>query len=268
MADSQRFVSYWLGYANNNVTLPDIPEYVNVVNLFLVNLYPDTALNTNYITSDGMSWDQILQGAKTLQQRGTKVLASIMSTPNPPISWNTIADPAAFASQVKSLVVDQWGLDGIDIDPEIGDSEAPNDTFIQVVKELSAYFGPASGTGKMMTYVSYQLGNDQTLLQDSKAYFDYVALMGYFWDYDTMISQFEQYAAIVGNEMVLFGVSPGGGAVTPIDEVKQLAQWQPSGGSKGGMMLFNINGDTNFSYASTINQNMGATAQASGKMHA
>jgi hypothetical protein len=166
---------------------------------------------------------------------------------------------------VKSLVVDQWGLDGIDIDPEIGGGDAPNETFIQVVKELSAYFGPSSGTGKMMTYVSYQLFNDQTLLQQSHTYFDYVSLMGYFWDFEQMTSQFQQYAAIVGNGNLLFGVSPGGGAVTPLDEVTQLAQWQPSGGSKGGMMEFNINGDTNFSYASTINQNMKGQARAAGR---
>lgn len=258
------FVTYWLGYANNGLALSSLPQGIDIVNLFLINLYPDPALQYNYITSDGMSWSDIMTGSRTLQQRGVKVVASIMSTPNPPISWNTIADPESFAEQVYDLVVNQWQLDGIDIDPEIGGGEAPNSTFIAVVKALSKYFGPQSGTGKIMSYVSYQLYNDNVLLTDTNGMFDYVMLMGYFWDYNTMLSQFKQYAAIVGNQNVLFGVQPGNSSQsTPLDEAVELARWQPAtGNQKGGMMLYNINIDTNFAYTTAVMNAMGITASS------
>ena len=261
MAGSPLFVAYWLGYDNQNMAVSDLPSYVDVVDLFLINLNPDTTLSTNYITSNGMSWQDILTGAQALQKNGTRVLASIMSTQNPHISWNTIADPATFASQVKSIVVDTWGLDGIDIDPEIDKGVAPNDTFIQVVKELSSYFGPNSGTGKMMTYASFDLDLDGALLKQVGASFDYVGLMGYFWNFGQMKSEFKRYAKIMGDENVLLGVAAGNGAITPFSEVVELAEWNPSHGSKGGMLLYDINNDANFTYASAINQHMKSPGQ-------
>lgn len=255
MSDQSLFVSYWLGYRNNGISVPQIPDHVNVINLFLLNLWPDTALNTDSITSDGMTWEEILAGAQTARGRGQKVLASIISTANPDISWNTIADPAAFAAQVSGLI-DEWGLDGIDIDPEIGSGAPPNATFIEVVKELGRHFGPESGTGRMMSYASYELPLDKTLLQQTHHLFDYVSLMGYFWPYREMIAQFNDYAEIVGSNKLLFGVSPSGGAVTPLPEAVRLAKWQPTVGRKGGMMEFNINGDKNFAYAHSIHEYM------------
>jgi chitinase len=260
MASTERFVAYWTGYANHGITLPDNPEFIQYVNLFLINLDSKTALNTDYITSDGMSWAEILEGARSLQSRGQKVLASVMSTPT--YFWNSIESPAEFAKQAVSLVVDEWGLDGIDIDPEMSKNNqpfGPNQNFIDVVEALRS----ALGDQKLLTFVSYQLFFDGPLLKQNAKLFDYVALMGYFWDTQEMQSQFNAYApAYVPPENLLLGVSPAD-PQTPLDEVRELCSWEPSGGQKGGMMLFatpydieEYSGQPQWTYCKTINQNM------------
>lgn len=245
------FVTYWLGYANQKMIIEELPNGIDVINLFLINLDPQKTLQHLYLTSNGMTWASILAGVRIQQNRGVKVLASIISSPNPQISWNTIADPAAFAADVYDLVVNTWKLDGIDIDPDMG-GDIPNETFIEVVWELSKYFGPRSKTGKTMSYVTYQYYADEQLLKQCNALFDYVALMGYFWDMETMINQFELYAGLVSSKKLLFGVKPGQHQATSLAEAVQLTKWQPDRGLKGGMMLFNINIDKDFHYTNGL----------------
>ncbi len=247
--------AYWVGYANNGIRLEALPEYIDVVHLFTLNIWPIRGLNNDLLTSGGMSWEEIIVGAHALQKRGTRVLASIVSTPYPRISWNTIPDPVEFAERVASQVIDEWGLDGIDIDPEIGDGETPNETFVSVVEALSRYFGPQSGSGRMMTFVSREMETDWRFLQRTHTLFDYIGLMGYFWPMTEMKNQFEQYAAIVGAKNLLFGFSTANPS-TPLHEVIQLARWQPQREWKGGMMEFNINADTGFTYAGAIHESL------------
>lgn len=247
---------YWLGYSGQPVKLQALPEGIDVINLFLLNLSasPDsgTSLSTSFITSKGNSWQEILSEARSAQARGMKVCISVMS-PNGELTWNSIPDPEAFAKNVHDLV-NEWGLDGVDIDPEMSLNESPikpNENFTAVVKALSKYFGPLSGTGKILSFVSYELSLDGELLKATNHLFDHVMLMGYFWDYTTMISHFNDYAAIVDPAKLLPGVSPAG-PTTPLSEVTELATWQPAGSVKGGMMEYNINADADFTYATAI----------------
>jgi Glycosyl hydrolases family 18 len=258
MAGTERFVAYWTGYTPGNVTLADTPDSIDYVNLFLLNLDPTKALNYNYITSTGNSWDQILQWTRTLQSRGQKVLASVISSKT--YDWNQIPDPASFAEAAVNLVVNQLGLDGIDIDPEMPDP--PNQTFIDVVAGLRS----ALGADKLLTYVSYQLGDDSPLLKQNISLLDYVSLMGYFWNTQEQIYQFQQYSQIVPPANLLFGISPGGVVSTPLAEVKELTRWEPDGGQKGGMMLFATPYDNpqythrpDWTYCQTIEKGLGAT---------
>ncbi len=246
-----KFVVYWLGYKQDPPAIQSLPQGVDVVNLFLLNLAESrngTTLNYNYITSQGMTWEDILNQSHQAQADGIKVCVSIIP-PNSTLIWNTIPDPDSFALNVHNLVTG-WGLDGIDIDPEQG-GEIDNDTFVSVVKALSKYFGPAAGTGLVMSFVSYQISNDKPVLQPCASLFDYVMLMGYFWPYETMIDQFDQYSKLVDSSNLMFGI--GGDAwTTPLDETKELASWEPEGGTKGGMMEFNINDDANYQAADAI----------------
>ncbi len=247
---AEKFVVYWLGYHQNPPPIQSLPTGIDVVNLFLLNLASSsggTTLDYNYITSQGTTWDEILTQSHAAQANGVKVCVSIIP-PNNTLNWNTIPDPSTFAQNVYNLVK-EWGLDGIDIDPE--QNVAPNQTFVTVVQALSKYFGPAADTGLTMSFVSYELFNDQTVLQPCAKLFNYVALMGYFWSESEMISEFKQYAAIVGAQNLMFGIG-GDPWQTPLSETQQLAVWEPANGNKGGMMEFNINDDTNYQAANAI----------------
>lgn len=264
-ATTEKFVVYWLGYHSNPPAIQSLPKGIDVVNLFLLNLATSangTTLDYNYITSNGTSWATILTQSKAAQANGVKVCVSIIP-PNNSLIWNTIPDPDTFALNVYNLVKN-WGLDGIDIDPEQGPngSTPPNQNFVTVVKALSKYFGPAANTGLIMSYVGYQIGGDATVLKPCSALFNYVMMMGYFWDEPTMIDQFNQYAAIVGSQNLMFGV--GGDPIqTSISEAVALAKWEPATGQKGGMMEFNINDDTDFKMADAIIQALPSQAAAS-----
>jgi len=76
--------------------------------------------------------------------------------------------------------------------------------------------------------------------------------MGYFWDYNTMLQQFEQYASIVGSKNLMFGIGGDPWGQTGYAETIKLANWQPISGTKGGMMEFNINDDPGYQYANGI----------------
>ena len=249
---TEKFVVYWLGYHQNPPLIQSLPAGIDVVNLFLLNLTTSangTTLDYSYLTSQGTTWQEILIQSHAAQANGVKVCVSIIP-PNDSLIWNTIPDPTTFALNVYNLVK-AWGLDGIDIDPEQGGGIPPNENFVTVVKALSKYFGPASGTGLIMSYVGFQLFSDRTVLQACASLFDYVMLMGYGWKFGAMVDQFKQYAAIVGAQNLMFGIG-GDPWQTPLSETEKLAAWEPANGSKGGMMEFNIDDDTNFQAAKAI----------------
>jgi hypothetical protein len=249
---NEKFVVYWLGYHQNPPPIQSLPVGIDVVNLFLLNLAPSsggTTLDYNYITSQGTTWDEILTQSHAAQANGVKVCVSIIP-PNNSLIWNTIPDPETFAENVYNLVK-EWGLDGIDIDPEQGGGVPPDEGFVTVVQALSKYFGPASDTGLTMSFASYQLFNDQTVLQPCASLFNYVTLMGYFWSFSEMVEQFDQYAQIVGAQNLMFGIG-GDPWDTPLSETQQLAVWEPTNGTKAGMMEFNINDDANYQAAEAI----------------
>ena len=260
---SEKFVVYWLGYHENPPAIQSLPKGIDVVNLFLLNLANSkkgTTLDHNYITSKGTTWNEILSQAHAAQKNGVKVCASIIS-PNNTLTWNTISDPDRFAQNVYNLVT-KWGLDGIDIDPEIGSGTIPpNQGFVTVVQALSKYFGPASDKGLIMSFASYELSFDKTVLQPCASLLNYVMLMGYGWSQQEMIDAFNQYAAIVGSQNLLFGIG-GDPWQTPLSETEALAAWEPKTGTKGGMMEYNIDDDTNYQAADAIIKALSSQAVA------
>ena len=54
----------------------------------------------------------------------------------------------------------------------------------------------------------------------------------------------------------MFGIG-GDPWQTPLSETKELAAWEPSDGTKGGMMEFNIDDDTDYQAADAIIQILG-----------
>lgn len=112
-----------------------------------------------------------------------------------------------------------------------------------------------------MSYVGYQLGNDQTVLNPCASLFDYVMLMGYWWDLQEMKDEFNQYAAIVGSQNMMFGIG-GDPWQTKLSVTEALAAWKPAKGNKAGMMEFNINDDANYQAANAIIKALPSKANA------
>ena len=243
---SERFTCYWLGYLDGDTySLQDIPDYVDYVNLFLINIDPKNFVNHTYITSQNFTWDEIMEGCRFLQGRGQKVIASLMSEPD--FNFNQIADPTVFANYVAKIVVGDWGLDGINIDPEMSKNDkpiAPNANFIEFVAGLRT----ALGSDKILSYVSYRLYLDDGMLKANVDKLDWVSLMGYFWQVSGYKGEWNKYRRYVPAEQLLIGVKPG---VTEIDTVKTLCAWQKDQGG-GGMMLFRINSDPKLTYSRPI----------------
>ena len=130
-----------------------------------------------------------------------------------------------------------------------------------MVKALSKYFGPASDKGLIMSFASFQLFNDKTVLQPCASLLNYVMLMGYGWNQQEMINEFNQYAAIVGSQNLMFGIG-GDPWLTPLSETEALAAWEPKNGTKGGMMEYNIDDDTNYQAADAIIKALSSQAVA------
>ncbi|HEX3251484.1 MAG TPA: glycosyl hydrolase family 18 protein [Pyrinomonadaceae bacterium] len=263
---TEKFVVYWLGYHENPPAIQSLPAGINVINLFLLNLAPSkggTTLDYTYITSKGTSWETILDQAHQAQAKGVKVCVSIIPpATNDPI-WNTIPDPTTFALNVYNLVKN-WKLDGIDIDPEQGNDLAPTQNFVTVVQALSKYFGPASNTGLIMSYAGYQPSDDEIVLKPCAKLFDYVMTMEYGGSPQDMISLFNSYAAIVGEQNVMFGIG-GDPWATQLSTTQTLAAWEPAKGNKGGMMEFDINEDTNYQAALAIIKALSSPAAATAR---
>jgi len=239
---SQEFLAYWLGYIPGLATLEETPPGVTTVALaFAVNA-PSAGGDT--ITLDFLEKDhseaEIRAGAQALQARGVKVLMSINGKPNwagHDGGWGNL-DPQAYAANVKAIVIDDWGLDGVDLDNE-DPTYTPDQNFVEVIAALRAQLGP----DKLITLPVY-LGTDRdAYLAQAKDDISYVSTMAYWNDFNGQVQMFDDYAALVGPEKVAIGVANAAnqGQNTPFPAVAECAAWDPDGASKAGMMLWNLN---------------------------
>ncbi|HEV2890752.1 MAG TPA: glycosyl hydrolase family 18 protein [Frankiaceae bacterium] len=253
--------AYWLGYVESvdqggtGIELADVATMpVDVVTIAFYNLFPSNMLTTCFGMSQSHDWQYTQAGVAALHQAGIKVTASIIGTPNPPVGWNDVPDPATFARNAVTLFVDTLGCDGIDIDNE--DSDQPGPVFVEVVKELRA----ALGTSGLLSCVSYVPTRDLPWLEQVGDAFDWVSTMAYWDDYQGQLALWQQYADVLGGAKVLVGVSCcSGDQSTPIDTVAQVAAWetQQGTGNTGGMMLWNASGGTaTRTYYDAIRENL------------
>jgi hypothetical protein len=239
---SQAFMGYWLGYVQRGAPLQATPASVGIVALAfaVTSRGPDgDTITLDFLTSQH-SADEIRDGVKALQARGVKVVMSINGKPNwigHAGGWDNL-DPTAFAANVKAIVVDQWGLDGVDLDNE-DSSVIPGENFVQVVKALRHALGPDA----LLTLPVFIARRDRYLSQ-VRDDISFVSTMGYWSDFDIQITRFNKYAALVGPEKVAIGVAD---AATPARDntrfaiVARLAGWNPENAHKAGMMLWNLN---------------------------
>jgi chitinase len=251
----QLFEAYWQGYEKSRISngsgldLDEIPAYVNTIKLAFSNLWPHNQVSPCFLMQYKHGWEYIKKGAAFLHQRNQRVLMSIIGTPDPPVGWNTMSNPTEFAYNAKRFVIDDLGLDGIDIDNE--EEEDPAEGFFALIKALREALGEKGSAKSLLTYVSYKPHRDLPWLKEYGYVFDYVSLMAYWLHYDQMLDLFKQYADVLGADNVLIGVgnkSTNPGQETPLEEVKKLAAYP----DKGGIMLWTLSAKDAMEYAETI----------------
>jgi chitinase len=239
---SQAFMGYWLGYVQGGAPLQATPASVGIVALAFAVTSPgpdgDT-ITLDFLTSQHPA-EEIRAGVKALQARGVKVVMSINGKPNwigHAGGWDNL-DPIAFAANVKAIVVDQWGLDGVDLDNEAG-SVIPGENFVQVVKALRHALGPDA----LLTLPVYLGPRRDAYLSQVREEISFVSTMGYWSGFDIQLMRFDKYAALVGPEKVAIGVADAAnsGQNTAFSIVARLAAWNPESTHKAGIMLWNLN---------------------------
>lgn len=248
--------AYWGGYFKETLlqpqTLDMTPSYITHVILAFVGPLPNSTVETTFLCSKH-SKKKIKQWIKICHQKGIKVFFSILDTPS--VHWNQI-DIKIFALNLKE-VMDEWSIDGIDIDAESGmPSNVYIETFIKLARSIKSVIG-----SKPLTYTCYQGidGYDGQILQAIKNDLAWIQLMSYFSSFPEMINLYNDYKNIMGDNICI-GVKAGSPDITPLSEVSELAAWNPN---KKGMMLWTINRDvpyyTNkpqYSWAKTIYKNL------------
>jgi chitinase len=238
---TQTFMAYWLGYESGGSTLEQTPDEVDIVALAFAVTAPSLrgdSISLDFLTSKH-SESEMRAGAKALQARGVKVLMSINGTDSwegHPNGWGNLK-PDEFAANVKRIVMDDWGLDGIDLDNEA--AGMVDDGYVAVVKALRAALGPDA----LITTPVFMGPWRDGYLSQVKDDLSLVMTMAYWNDLTSAQYLFEQYAALVGPEKLGIGVanSANQGQNTPIEAVPQIAAWNPEGSSKAGVMLWNLN---------------------------
>ena len=254
-ARSTEFFGYWGGYFNRTTALAlnKTPPYVDIVSLAFGCPINDT-LTLMFLCSQ-FTEDEMLGQVKQLQARGQKVILSLIDTPT--TNWNKI-DLNIFAESVKNIAIDEWGLDGIDIDAESSMEEADYaPAFIELITAVRKAIGPE----KILSYTCYTGSDDDSkILAATGQYLNSVNLMAYFDNMDDMISLYYTYSKWFDPTRIRIGVKAG---MTPLDEVANLTKWQPQNNTKGGMMLWTlgqdsslVTGQPNGTWASTIENNL------------
>ncbi len=262
----QNFTAFWLGYVpcgpGAGPALPATPSYVDTLVLAFSNLHPGNTTCQSFLFKAN-SEDSIRAGIAAVRAASpqTKILLSLIGTPSPPVGWNDgITDPSAFGAWCANLA-QQWGLDGFDIDNEDLDS-FPGQHFVDTVKGMRAAMPNA-----ILTLDTYLFDRDSEVIKALAGTLDWINMMAYFLDFDEMTSLFDQYATVFDPTRINIGVKANKvGPITQgtsLADTKKLAAWNPSGGTKHGIMMWNlsqdiesITGEPDGSWASAIHANL------------
>jgi len=238
---NERFVAYWGGYFDSDMTLDKTPDYIDTVILAFGG--PDKNKLTVEFLLSKYTEEQVVSWIKDCQSRGIKVLLSIID--NPDNHWNQI-DIDLFCKDTYEKMIVGWGLDGIDIDAE---SAMPESVYVQCFVTLATSLHKYMSSDKILSYTCYtgSAGPDGAILSKIRTKIDFINLMAYFDDFNGMIDLFNDYSKVMPPHLITIGVKAGDKAVdpstTPIEEVAKLCCWNPTNTSKYGIMLWTFNRD-------------------------
>lgn len=246
-------VAYYVFNASgpDHYPLTTFSDKANIVVLFegtLWELADSTHYHTKWMTTTNVNYhyySQIRRDIKNLQARGVEVLMNINDAP----SWSTATpfttydgkklDSQQFAQFIKACAIDSLHLNGISLDIEhgaTGDSD-----YVQLIKDIGKYFGPASpdSTSEMYIAAIYAWGRPGYVIGRSPGvarYFNFVMDMEYRnTDY---IGRFNQWAYFIGPSRTMVGVADYDNSLAFATEV---ARWKSPLGLKAGIMVYGAN---------------------------
>jgi len=147
-----------------------------------------------------------------------------------------------YAGSWLSYFADDWGFDGFDIDNE--DLKTfPSQQFIDTVKGMRKAM-----PDKILSLDTYLFDRDKDVIKALADDLTYINTMAYFLNFTQMTALVEQYASVIEPGKIAIGVkSDKVGPITQgtsVEETAKLSAWNPSEGSKYGMMLWNLSSDT------------------------
>lgn len=232
--DEPIITAYWGGYFNSPTqTLDKCPKYVNIVILAFIGPLPNSTVETTFLCSK-YSATQIKKWIKEVQSRGTKVLMSILDTPQ--THWDTV-NFKIFGNSLYNLMK-EWDIDGFDIDAESG---MPGNVFAQKFIELINCVHDVIDEDQLLTYTCYTgaSGYDGEILKASAHKINFLQTMAYFDDSKSMIELYNYYSQFMENDICI-GVKAGNLDGTSIQEIKKLCIWNLD---KKGIMLWTFNRD-------------------------
>ncbi|KAM0740665.1 hypothetical protein ACQRIT_005849 [Beauveria bassiana] len=224
----------------NKVSMLDLPDCLDIALVFPQGDEPAafwTALKDTYVPA--------------LHTRGTKVVRSVgiaqlinSTWANTPAGWQGLAD-------VLLKKVDDYGLDGLDIDVEQSLSAAQLQQATGVFNALSKKLGPKSGTGKLLIFDTNGDGS-QPLWRNVYSTVSYVLIQSYGRSPSSLQNTYNSFKSYISSKQYLIGFSfyeengaNWGDTTSPITSSRawQYAKWQPSGATKGGIFSYAIDRD-------------------------
>lgn len=274
--------SYWIpqvgiGPSDDIVVVPltDILSYAlpggqpqtNVVFLasatFISSSAPYVSIPEAIVQQMTLQPGQSQTNVQQLQAAGVKVLLTFVGSNG--YGWDGISDPAGFASWVQTNIIEEYGLDGIDIDNEFSNLPANPQNFMNTIGALRSGLAGSLITKALWADSEYFTTPVAQGFPNAGAYLgqllDFASSMAYGYSFEEQIWFLQGYHDVTVNgtnvgmdwNRLAIGVQagpPDQGWMTPIDEVYQLAQWcvEPASSTKTippilGMMLFTFSQD-------------------------
>lgn len=235
---SPEIIGYWEGYDEYTIQpypIELVSENVTIIQIaFIAPALPKAPSTVSTQWSFGISTTtynprSIHYGIKLLQARSQrpKILLSIMDTPQ--VSWNNV-DIEVFVYNLMTLIED-WDLDGVNIDAESSMAENYIQTFIMLVQTLRRYLGPT----RLLTYSTYgQTEYDTAILNVTREDIDILQTLSYWSNVTDMISTFEWYGNLMNDtSKIALGFAVN---MTAPATIQQTGQWLSANGYNKAML--------------------------------
>lgn len=224
----------------NATTMKDLPDSLDIADVF-----PD------YTPPGNPFWDSLrLSYIPYLHARGTKVVTAGTGLGSFDSKYaNNASGYAAYAKDLADTIT-YYNMDGVDFDIEHIPTGAELTKLKGIFTAVSKYFGPKSGTGKLLIYDTNQDANSD-FFRAIAPLIDYVFLQAYGRSTSNLTTNLNAYTQYIRADQFLPGFSfyeergANWGDVTYPDNgssrAYQYAKWKA--GVKGGMFSYAIDRD-------------------------